>query len=53
LNLKAPEDLFFYALNVSELSPTSHVTVLGRSLNLYKELFHQSQFVRVDDDAIK
>jgi hypothetical protein len=47
LNLEAPEHLFFDALNVRELAPTSQGTVLGRSLNLYDELFHQSQLVGV------
>jgi hypothetical protein len=47
LNLEAPEHLFFDCFDVSELAPTSHITVLGRSLNLDDELFHQSQLVRV------
>jgi len=47
LNLEAPEYLFFDCFDVSELAPTSHITVLGRSLNLDDELFHQSQLVQV------
>ena len=45
--LQTPQHFFFDALNVRELAPTSHVTVLGRALNLYDELFHQSQLVGV------
>jgi hypothetical protein len=47
LNLEALEHLFFDCFDVSELAPTSHITVLGRSLNFYDELFHQSQLARV------
>ena len=47
LNLETPEHLFFDAFNVSELAPTSQVSVFGRTLNLYDELFHQPQLVRV------
>jgi hypothetical protein len=47
LNLKPPEHLFFDALNVSELAPTSHVTVCGRALNLNDKLFYQSQLIGV------
>jgi hypothetical protein len=47
LSLETLEHLFFDVFDVSELAPTSHVTVLGRPLKLYDELFHQSQLVRV------
>jgi hypothetical protein len=45
--LQKPEHFFFDALNVREAAPASQVTVLGRTFNLYNELFHQSQLVRV------
>jgi hypothetical protein len=43
LNLEALEHLFF---DVSELAPTSHITVFRRALNLYDKLFHQPQRLR-------
>jgi len=45
--LEALEHLFFHALNVCEPAPTSQVTVLGKSLDLDEELFHQGQLVGV------
>jgi hypothetical protein len=45
--LKPLEHLFFDVFNVSELTPTRHVTVLPRTLDLDDELFHQSQLVGV------
>jgi hypothetical protein len=47
LKLEALEHLFFDALDVSEPAPTSQVTVLGRTFNLYNKLFHQPQLVGV------
>jgi hypothetical protein len=42
LNLEAVEHFFFDAFDVSEPAPASQVTVLGRTFNLYNELFHQT-----------
>jgi hypothetical protein len=42
LNLEALEHLFFDAFDVSEPTPTSEVTALGRTFNLYNKLFHQT-----------
>src|SRR6516225_9023389 len=46
-NFEALEHLFFYAFDVSKLTPPSHITAFRRALNLYDKLFHQSQLVRV------
>ena len=46
-NLEALEHLFFDVFDVSELAPTSHITVFRRALNLYDRLFHQPKLVRV------
>jgi hypothetical protein len=46
-SLEALEHLCFDVFDVSELAPTSHVTVFGRTLDLYNKLFHQRQLVPV------
>jgi hypothetical protein len=47
LNLEALEHLFFDVSDVSELPPTSHITVVKRAFDLYDKLFHQPQLIRV------
>jgi hypothetical protein len=47
LNLEALEHLFFDVSDVGELSPTSHITVVRRTLNLYDKLLNQAQLIRV------
>jgi hypothetical protein len=46
-NLEALKHLSFDAFDVSELAPTSHITVFERALNLYDKLFHQPQLIRI------
>ena len=43
LNLEALEHLSFDASDVSELTPTSHITTPGRAFNLNDKLFDQCQ----------
>src|SRR5262249_55933956 len=47
LSLESLEHLFFDAFDVSELAPTSHVTIIGRAFDLDDELFDERQFVRI------
>src|SRR5215475_13414816 len=47
LKLEALEHLFCDAFDVSELAPTSHITVFRRALNLYDKPFNQPKLVRV------
>jgi hypothetical protein len=47
LKLEALEHLFFDVSDVSELPPTSQITIVRRALNLYDKLFHQPQLIRV------
>jgi len=47
LNLEALEHLFFDVSDVTELPPTSHITVVRRAFDLYDKLFHQPQLIRV------
>jgi hypothetical protein len=47
LRLEALEHLFFDISDVSELAPTSRVTVFGKVLDLHEKLFDQRQPVPV------
>jgi hypothetical protein len=46
-SLETLEHLFFDMSDVSELAPTSWVTVFGKALDLYDKFFHQRQLVPV------
>jgi len=46
-DLESLKHLLFDVLDVSELGPTSNITVFRRTLNFYDKIFHQRQLVRV------